>query len=42
MKEKKKGEASVVQKIRELTEISQALTQLEGELDDLINQLTLI
>ena len=42
LKEKKKGEASVAQKVRELTEISQALTQLEGELDDLINQLALI
>jgi len=42
LKEKKKGEASVAQKVRELAEISQRLRALEGELDDLINQLTLL
>lgn len=40
--EKEKGQADVAQKVRELEAISGNLTKLDGELDDLINQLTLL
>jgi GTPase SAR1 family protein len=40
--EKEKGQASVAQKVRELGVISESLKKLEEELDDLINQLTLL
>jgi hypothetical protein len=42
LREKDQGQASVDKKVSELTLISQNLSELEGELDDLINQLSLI
>ena len=42
LREKDQGQSSVDQKVRELAVISQQLSDLEGELDDLVNQLSLL